>query len=951
ITFTLSVTNNGPSDATGVSVVDQLPSGYTYVSDNGGGAYVPGTGIWTIGNLSIGTATMLAITATVNATGNYVNTATVSGNEDDNTPGNNTDDESTTPNPVADLVITKDDGATTFTPPTDVIYTITVTNNGPCDVTGAGVSDIAPDGTSIASWSAVVIGSAGVSNSSGNGDLVETVNIVAGPGNSVVFTLTLQVPSGFTDVLENTASVAAPVGVTDPITDNNSATDSNDYLFVNEIPIATDNEFAVDGNTAVHSANMITDDERHGTDSDPDSHPLTVTEIDGVQTTTGTITGVYGTLTWISDGSYTYTLDTDNTDYLELDEGENVVETFLYQITDGFGGFASANIIVNVMGQNDAPIANDDAGSTDEDTPLVVASPGILINDTDVDDEPLSVGEVNGETADVGNQITLPSGALLTVNADGSYTYDPNGQYDQLNQGESTTDSFIYTACDEILCDGATVIITIHGINLPPVAVNDNVDGSALAVITLNVTINDSDVDGNLEPGTVSFDPASVPSGVGTDTDLDGDIDQVVCSEGTWAVDETGEVTFTPSGGNYIDPTPIEYTISDAGGLISNVAVITLDYIPVASNDEILEVVVGQAATINVTLNDTDGDEVDATTVDLDASGIANASCTDTGLDGDCIEVTVTDEGIWSVDETTGEVTFTPDVNLAGDPTPMTYTVEDDEGNTSNAATVSITYICSSVQLKIFMEGPYQAGGSMTTTLNDNHLLPGQDKDLSSSFAVRLKATHTPFGHPYNVAPWNYTDNLGLGFGDDSHPDADPGGVIPYDPDVVDWILVTVREGGILPANNIWRCTGWLKSDGTVTFPEECACLSVKSGEDYYILVEHRNHLGVMSPTPVNKLNGTKILEWDFTVGNSYQPIFRIGQKEVETGKWAMISANGNQINSISAINSADHTSWKEDQNGVNYLFGDFNLNVISNSEDETIWKINQNKTSGVVFY
>src|SRR5690606_3336511 len=65
VVFTLTVTNNGPSDATGVEVLDQLPSGYTYVSDNGSGAYVPGTGVWTIGALADGASAILAITATV----------------------------------------------------------------------------------------------------------------------------------------------------------------------------------------------------------------------------------------------------------------------------------------------------------------------------------------------------------------------------------------------------------------------------------------------------------------------------------------------------------------------------------------------------------------------------------------------------------------------------------------------------------------------------------------------------------------------------------------------------------------------------------------------------------------------------------------------------------------------------------------------------------------------
>ncbi|MEQ6118004.1 DUF11 domain-containing protein, partial [Reichenbachiella sp. MALMAid0571] len=100
VTFTLTVTNNGPSDATGVRVDDLLPSGYSYVSDDGSGAYISGTGVWTIGGLIDGASTVLQIVATVNATGNYANTATVSGDQDDPGPDPNTDTETPTPGAI-----------------------------------------------------------------------------------------------------------------------------------------------------------------------------------------------------------------------------------------------------------------------------------------------------------------------------------------------------------------------------------------------------------------------------------------------------------------------------------------------------------------------------------------------------------------------------------------------------------------------------------------------------------------------------------------------------------------------------------------------------------------------------------------------------------------------------------------------------------------------------------
>ena len=75
--FTITVNNDGPSDVTGVEVTDILPNGYTYVSDNRTGAYVSGTGIWTVGGMLDGSTTSLDITASVNASGDYNNIAEI----------------------------------------------------------------------------------------------------------------------------------------------------------------------------------------------------------------------------------------------------------------------------------------------------------------------------------------------------------------------------------------------------------------------------------------------------------------------------------------------------------------------------------------------------------------------------------------------------------------------------------------------------------------------------------------------------------------------------------------------------------------------------------------------------------------------------------------------------------------------------------------------------------
>ena len=90
ILFTIVATNNGPYDATGVAITDILQSGYTYISSSTTiGTFNPSTGIWTIGNMANGTSGILTINATVNTTGNYVNTGIIYGNETDNNMDNN----------------------------------------------------------------------------------------------------------------------------------------------------------------------------------------------------------------------------------------------------------------------------------------------------------------------------------------------------------------------------------------------------------------------------------------------------------------------------------------------------------------------------------------------------------------------------------------------------------------------------------------------------------------------------------------------------------------------------------------------------------------------------------------------------------------------------------------------------------------------------------------------
>ncbi len=250
LTYSLTVTNNGPAVATpGTSVVDTLPVGVTV---NGGAAGAvtlggPDAGSWscssnagnpqtitcTKGNaLTSGSSNTFTFTTDaldISLAGQTLtNTTTVTPppGRVDNDPTNNTDTDDTTVAPEADLGITKDDGQTTYVAGGSLVYTITVTNAGPSDVTGASVTDSFPAQLINASWTCTPTGGAACANPNGTGDISELVDIPV--GDTVVFTVSADILPGTTvDPLTNTASVAPPVGTTDPNPANDSDSDSD----------------------------------------------------------------------------------------------------------------------------------------------------------------------------------------------------------------------------------------------------------------------------------------------------------------------------------------------------------------------------------------------------------------------------------------------------------------------------------------------------------------------------------------------------------------------------------------------------------------------------------------------------------------------------------------------------------------------------------------------------
>ena len=135
----------------------------------------------------------------------------------DPTPGNNSATDTDTLGASADLAITKTDGVTTATAGGSVTYTITASNAGPSNATGATVADTFPASLTC-TWTCVGAGG-GTCTASGSGNINDTVNLPS--GGSVTYTASCTISAAATGTLSNTATVTAPAGVTDPTPGNN----------------------------------------------------------------------------------------------------------------------------------------------------------------------------------------------------------------------------------------------------------------------------------------------------------------------------------------------------------------------------------------------------------------------------------------------------------------------------------------------------------------------------------------------------------------------------------------------------------------------------------------------------------------------------------------------------------------------------------------------------------
>jgi VCBS repeat-containing protein len=294
-----------------------------------------------------------------------------------------------------------------------------------------------------------------------------------------------------------------------------------------------------------------------------------------------------------------------------LAPGQSVTDRFVYTVRDAAGLTSRAVITVVVSGVNDAPTPMPDTAATDEDTVAIIP---VVANDTDPD---------RGDRVTVdGVATTSALGARLRFTSRGEVIYDPRPSValQALNEGETITDTFVYSVRDRhggIATQTVEVVVT--GRNDAPVARDNRAATNEDRVIAIDVLSNDNDRDA----GTVlTALPDGAVSMLGAALSVDG--------TGRIVYDPTGAAALQALNGGEIVWDSFTYTVSDGAGGTAT-ATVTVKVIgrkdrPVA-NPDTAATRASVPVDIAVLANDTDADAGTVLTV-LSVQGISRLGAT-----------------------------------------------------------------------------------------------------------------------------------------------------------------------------------------------------------------------------------------------------------------------------------------------------------------------------------
>lgn len=226
--FTITVLNEGPSDASGVQLTDQFPAGLTVINSvPSQGTFNPTTGIWQVGSLVNGASATLQVTTTVTTIGQKVNNVSITAvDQRDSDPTDNTASATVVPEAI-DLSVTKTVSAMMPTVGSQVTYTIAVSNAGPNTATGVQLMDVLATGLTF------------VSSATANGAYDSTTGVWTlandlGVGGTATLTIVATVTT--TNKITNTSQITAANLVDLDSTPNNGVATEDDQASVMIMP-------------------------------------------------------------------------------------------------------------------------------------------------------------------------------------------------------------------------------------------------------------------------------------------------------------------------------------------------------------------------------------------------------------------------------------------------------------------------------------------------------------------------------------------------------------------------------------------------------------------------------------------------------------------------------------------------------------------------------------------
>ncbi|EJC1209392.1 tandem-95 repeat protein [Vibrio parahaemolyticus] len=272
-----------------------------------------------------------------------------------------------------------------------------------------------------------------------------------------------------------------------------------------------------------------------------------------------------GTLVDNGDGTWTFTP--------QIDDDTEV--SFTFDIIDDEDLVVSGSANLDILPINDAPNAENDVITTEEDTAVTI---DVLVNDSDVEGDALSI-----------QSASVPSEQGSVDIVDGKLVFTPAENFN----GEAT---ITYIVTDGDLTDEAKVTVTVTPVNDSPVAVDDTTSIQEDTAVTIDVMPNDTDVDGD----TLSIQSASVPSDQGTVEIVDGKL--VFTPAENFNGD--AEVTYTVTDGQLTDEAKVTVTVNP----VNDAPTIKVDAVESITEDAVSTDTV--VATLEVVDTDTPEDQL-----------------------------------------------------------------------------------------------------------------------------------------------------------------------------------------------------------------------------------------------------------------------------------------------------------------------------------------------------